>query len=238
MTKGRFAEEFKEEAAKQVMERGYSVADVAKRLGVSVQSLYKWVKVSGPNATDRYEAELKEVRRENLKLKEFRVVLEKFKDPVTGEIPSIEGLKDKNDSMTQELGNKKAEAEGLRQKKTEVDNIVKANEGQIQSHIQKQKERAASFIRNGFEATITAVNNDWGFVIIDAGKDEGADRRRCPRGRGHRVTFGDGFRHQPKSRVGNERRAGIADQRQAFAAGKAGKQHRADLVGIVVVIDD
>ena len=68
MTKSRFADEFKEEAVKQVIERGYAVGDVAKRLGISVQSLYKWVKVYAPNATDRYEAELKEVRRENLKL--------------------------------------------------------------------------------------------------------------------------------------------------------------------------
>jgi len=69
MSKGKFADEFKAEAVKQVIERGYTVGDVAKRLGISVQSLYKWVKVSAPNATDRYEAELKEVRRENLTLK-------------------------------------------------------------------------------------------------------------------------------------------------------------------------
>ena len=69
MTKSRFADEFKEEAVKQVIERGYAIGDVAKRLGISVQSLYKWVKVYSPNATDHYEAELKEVRRENLKLK-------------------------------------------------------------------------------------------------------------------------------------------------------------------------
>ena len=50
---------------------------------------------------------------------------------------------------------------------------MKAGEAQIQSHIVKQRERAASFVRNGFEATITAVNSDWGFVIIDAGKDKG-----------------------------------------------------------------
>jgi transposase len=69
MTKGRFAEEFKQEAVRQVVERGYTISDVAKRLWVSVQSLYKWVKAYAPNATDRYEAEIKEVRRENLKLK-------------------------------------------------------------------------------------------------------------------------------------------------------------------------
>jgi len=64
MTKGKFVEEFKDEAVKQVIERGYTVGDVAKRLGISVQSLYKWVKVYAPNATGRYEAELKDVRRE------------------------------------------------------------------------------------------------------------------------------------------------------------------------------
>lgn len=69
MKKSKFPEEFKLEAVKQVVERDYSVSDVAKRLGVSVQSLYKWVKEYSPNAVDRYEAELKEVRRENLKLK-------------------------------------------------------------------------------------------------------------------------------------------------------------------------
>lgn len=69
MTKLKFPEEFKLEAVRQVVERGYSTSDVAKRLGVSVQSLYKWVKDYSPNSTDRYEAELKEVRRENLKLK-------------------------------------------------------------------------------------------------------------------------------------------------------------------------
>lgn len=43
MTKPRFTEEFKAEAVKQVVDRGYSVEDVAARLGVSAQSLYKWV---------------------------------------------------------------------------------------------------------------------------------------------------------------------------------------------------
>jgi transposase len=69
MAKSKFPEEFKLEAVKQVNERGYTPSDVAKRLGVSVQSLYKWLKEYSPEATDRYEAELKEVRRENLKLK-------------------------------------------------------------------------------------------------------------------------------------------------------------------------
>ena len=54
MSKGnRFTEEFKLEAVKQVVERGFGVADVSKRLGVSSHSLYK-----------RLEAELRRVTEE------------------------------------------------------------------------------------------------------------------------------------------------------------------------------
>ena len=63
-----YTEEFKEEAVRQVIERGYTVADVSKRLGVSAQSLYKWVKASSLS-DDQQEKELLEVRRENLRLK-------------------------------------------------------------------------------------------------------------------------------------------------------------------------
>jgi transposase len=40
----RYSTEFKAEAIKQITERGFSVADVAQRLGVSDKSLYKWLK--------------------------------------------------------------------------------------------------------------------------------------------------------------------------------------------------
>jgi len=43
MARERFAEEFKSEVVRQLIESSYAVADVAKRLGVSAQSLYKWV---------------------------------------------------------------------------------------------------------------------------------------------------------------------------------------------------
>ncbi len=38
----RFTPEFKDEAVRQITERGYSVAEVSDRLGVSAHSLYKW----------------------------------------------------------------------------------------------------------------------------------------------------------------------------------------------------
>ena len=69
MGKEHFAEEFKLEAVRQVIERAFSVADVAKRLGVSAQSLYKWVRAAQPSSEDKGKQELLEVKRENLRLR-------------------------------------------------------------------------------------------------------------------------------------------------------------------------
>jgi transposase len=43
MSKGkRYTQEFKREAVKQVVDRGYSVAEVAERLGICTKTLYQW----------------------------------------------------------------------------------------------------------------------------------------------------------------------------------------------------
>ncbi len=39
----KFSEEFREEAVRKVLDRGYSVKEVAENLGVSKHSLYKWI---------------------------------------------------------------------------------------------------------------------------------------------------------------------------------------------------
>ncbi len=44
MSKSNFSEEFKRDAVRQITERGYSVAEVSQRLGVSQHSLYEWKK--------------------------------------------------------------------------------------------------------------------------------------------------------------------------------------------------
>lgn len=44
MCKPRFTPNFKEEAVRQITERGYSVAEVSDNLGVSAPSLCKWLR--------------------------------------------------------------------------------------------------------------------------------------------------------------------------------------------------
>jgi len=69
MSNQRYSPEFKDEAVRQIVDRGYSVTDVSERLGVSAHSLYKWVKAVKPDKTDEQAAALIEARSEVLKLR-------------------------------------------------------------------------------------------------------------------------------------------------------------------------
>ena len=66
MGKASFSDEFKRDAVAQITERGYPVAEVSQRLGVSPHSLYAWKKqfekvVSGDASKD---AEIRQLKRE------------------------------------------------------------------------------------------------------------------------------------------------------------------------------
>lgn len=69
MSNQRFTPEFKDEAVRQVIERGYSVAEVSERLGVSAHSLYKWVKAAKPDDSEQRASELLQAKSEVLKLR-------------------------------------------------------------------------------------------------------------------------------------------------------------------------
>jgi len=69
MTSQRYSPEFKDEAVRQIIERGYTVAEVSERLGVSSHSLYKWVKAVAPDKTEQQTADLVEAKSEVLRLR-------------------------------------------------------------------------------------------------------------------------------------------------------------------------
>ena len=66
MAKVHFTDEFKRDAVAQIVERGYSAAEVSKRLGVSQHSLYEWKKkFSGAKdaVEDNRDAEIRQLKR-------------------------------------------------------------------------------------------------------------------------------------------------------------------------------
>lgn len=79
MGKPNFRDEFKRDAVTQITERGYPVAEVSQRLGVSTHSLYAWKRqfakvVSGDAGKD---AEIRQLKREMARVTEERDILKK-----------------------------------------------------------------------------------------------------------------------------------------------------------------
>ncbi|MBE0605691.1 MAG: transposase [Deltaproteobacteria bacterium] len=77
MSSKRDTAEFRAEAIRQVTERGYPASEVARRLGVSSYSLYKWLK--GVNRTPRLVPQ-EDLRAENARLKSERKRVEEKRE--------------------------------------------------------------------------------------------------------------------------------------------------------------
>ena len=78
----RYTKEFKIEAIKQVTERGYTVADVAKRRGTTTHSLYAWLKRYGKQHPQQFikadiQAENAQLKAELRRVTEERDILKK-----------------------------------------------------------------------------------------------------------------------------------------------------------------
>lgn len=82
MSGKRYTDEFKIEAVRQVTDRGYSVTDVADRLGITTHSLYAWRKKFGPGKVkaeklDDAEQEVRRLKAELRRVTEERDILKK-----------------------------------------------------------------------------------------------------------------------------------------------------------------
>ena len=82
MSSKRYTEEFKIEAVRQVVDRGYSIAEVADRLGTTTHSLYVWKKKYGPDSAEHLEKaetdqEIRRLKKELRRVTEERDILKK-----------------------------------------------------------------------------------------------------------------------------------------------------------------
>lgn len=77
----RYTDDFKRDAIRLVEQEGLPVAQVARDLGVNVNSLHNWLKKHreerGDDVSESEQEELQRLRRENRILKEERDILKK-----------------------------------------------------------------------------------------------------------------------------------------------------------------
>ena len=77
MPSQRYTPEFKEEAVRQVTQRGYPVSEVADRLGVSTHSLYKWIRAARPRTAEADELAATQLENQKLKAELRRIAEER-----------------------------------------------------------------------------------------------------------------------------------------------------------------
>ena len=82
MSSKRYTDEFKIEAVRQVTDRGFKVAEVAERLGVTTHSLYAWLRTFGKSgvvhrAEVDQSAEVRRLKAELRRVTEERDILKK-----------------------------------------------------------------------------------------------------------------------------------------------------------------
>ena len=83
MKRTKYTAELKEEAVKQVIDKGHTVVDVAKRLGIAEGVLYTWVskfkKADEPESSDlkAMQAEMAKLKAELRRTTEERDILKK-----------------------------------------------------------------------------------------------------------------------------------------------------------------
>ena len=85
MSSKQYTDEFRAEAVKQVLERGFTVVDVAARIGIPKHTLYDWVQkakkagrpAAGSASTGTDSAEVRRLKAELRRVTEERDILKK-----------------------------------------------------------------------------------------------------------------------------------------------------------------
>ncbi|MFC7336391.1 hypothetical protein ACFQY0_04310 [Haloferula chungangensis] len=104
-------------------------------------------------------------------LAEVQKVLQELEDldipgGVDGIDQAVADLEDQKKVLIQDIGELETTIEG-------AEKAVAKNREEIARLARRKSERNARFARNAMESVITAVDQDWGFVVIGAGKNTG-----------------------------------------------------------------
>ncbi|MBB5035077.1 hypothetical protein [Prosthecobacter vanneervenii] len=120
------------------------------------------------NSSSEIETAKQELEAKEKKMKELAAELSGLPAGITPEtmVESINKLK--KDKIEFE-----SQAEAKKKEVTAEEEKVAGIQKRLDDVLQKIKDRGKNFERNSLSSRVVAVNHDWGFVVIDAGKDSG-----------------------------------------------------------------
>jgi hypothetical protein len=90
-----------------------------------------------------------------------------------GEDVTLENLAEKIKEMEADLKAKRVKQEELTTLSEAATKTLATNRAEIDRLVKREIDRSARIGRNAMEAVVTAVNQDWGFLVIGAGSNSG-----------------------------------------------------------------
>ena len=86
---------------------------------------------------------------------------------------TLENLPDKVAEIQEDIKTKRAKLEELETLVDGAKSSLSTKQEEVQRLVERKDSRAARIGRNAMEARVTAVNHDWGFLVIGAGSNSG-----------------------------------------------------------------
>jgi len=169
------------ESVRQIKMEMKKVADINteiggvrdKMVGVNTEvsnatELLNVAKVQLKNAEEDAKRMEKEIQTSQDKLNEYKAKITKLPEGMT-----IETISEGMNKLKQSIADKEGEATKMQEQVAAKEADVKKTQARLDAVIEKIESRKKLFERNSMTARIVAVNNDWGFVVIDGGQDKG-----------------------------------------------------------------
>lgn len=113
------------------------------------------------------DAELEEL---NKALEEVKVI---FKNLGLGDDVNIDNLAEKINEIQEDVKGKRAKVEELETLIEGAESSLASKRDDVQRLVDRKESRSVRIARNAMEARVTAVNQDWGFLVIGAGSNSG-----------------------------------------------------------------
>jgi peptidoglycan hydrolase CwlO-like protein len=125
-------------------------------------------KVNLKRAESDAEQYSKDVEQKNNEINKYKKQITNLPAGVT-----LETMNEDVNKLKQTIADSEAQATKIQEQVATKDADVKKTQSRLEGIIEKIESRKKLFDRNSLNATIVAVNNDWGFVVIDGGENKG-----------------------------------------------------------------
>jgi len=113
--------------------------------------------------------------RATAEIEENQAKIVKFKGDLNGlpENMSPETINEDINKIKTTIAENETKAAEMKEQVTAKQEALKKVEGQLADVVRRVDDRKKFFLNNSMTASLVAVNNDWGFVVIDAGENKG-----------------------------------------------------------------